>query len=119
MLCKFVCLWTAAAVATKAALARSGAFGLLRPVRLLTLRRRQAGIVRGLAGFGKPRLEFGNASFGRLKTLPQRPDQGVLLGVAQVVEVGKLRHFSLKIGSAVTTSSTFSGRSMRMRIVPW
>jgi hypothetical protein len=97
----------AAAFAAKAALARCNMFGLLRSVRLLTLRRRQAGIVRVFRGFGEPRLKFGDASLGRLKALPQRPDQGVFLGVTQVVEVGKLRHPSLRIDSAVTASSTF------------
>jgi hypothetical protein len=39
--------------------------------------------------------------------LPQRPDQGVLLGVAQVVEVGKLRHTAIAINPTVMVSSTF------------
>jgi hypothetical protein len=45
-----------------------------------------------LRRFAEPRFKFGNPPLGRLKALPQRPDQGVLLGVAQVVEVGKLGH---------------------------
>src|SRR5208282_6053010 len=97
----------ATAFAAQTAFARSGALGLLRPVRLLALRWRQAGIVRGFAGFGEPRLKLGNPPLGLLKALPQRPDQGVLLGVAQVVEVGKLGHPAFKIDSTVTASSTF------------
>ncbi len=82
---------TTPATATQAALARSGTLGFLRLVRLLTLRRRQTGIVRGFPRLGEPRFKLGNAPLGCLKALPQRADQGILLGVAQVVEVGKLR----------------------------
>jgi hypothetical protein len=103
----------ATACAAQAALARSGAPGLLQRGGLLALRWRQAGIVRGLAGFGEPRFKLGNAPLGRRKAQPQRPDQGVLLGVAQVVEVGKLGHLALRTDSAVTRSSSFSVRSMR------
>ncbi len=46
----------------------------------------------GFSRLGEPRFKLGNAPLGRLKALPQRADQGILLGVAQVVEVGKLRH---------------------------
>ena len=98
---------TAAAFSAKAALARSDTLGLLRLVRLLTLRRGKAGIVRGFAGFCGPRFKLGNAPLGRLKALPQRPDQGVFLGVAQVVEVGELGHPMVRIDSAVTASSIF------------
>ena len=63
--------------------------GFLRLVRFLTLRRRQTGIVWGFPRLGEPRFKLGNAPLGRLKALPQRADQGILLGVAQVVEVGK------------------------------
>jgi hypothetical protein len=59
--------------------------GFLRLVRLLTLRRRQTGIVRGF-----PRL--GDAPLGCLKALPKRADQGILPSVTQVVEVAKLGH---------------------------
>jgi hypothetical protein len=109
---------TAAAFAAEAASARSDALGLLRLIGLLTLRRRQAGIVRRLAGFGEPRFKFDNAPFGRLKALPQRPDQGVLLGVAQVVEVGRLRHVATETNMAVMVSSILSGQSMREQIIP-
>jgi hypothetical protein len=103
---------TAAAFANQTAFARSGAFGLLRPVRLLACRRRQAGIVRRPAGLGGSRFKLGNTPLGRLEALEQRPDQDVLLGVAQVVEVGKLGHPAVRIDSAVTASRTFSGGSM-------
>jgi hypothetical protein len=96
---------SATASAAQAALAWSDAFGFLRLIGLLTLRRRQAGIVRRLARFGKPRFKFGNAPFGRFKALPQRPDQGVFLGVAQVVEVGKLRHTPIATNPTVLMSS--------------
>ena len=79
-------------MATQAALAWSDTLGFLRLVRPLTLRRRQAGIVRGFTGLREPRLKIGNPRRQVLHLCPQRPDQGVLLGVAQVVEVGKLRH---------------------------
>src|SRR6185312_14094218 len=97
----------ATALAAQAALARSDAPGLLRLVGLLPLRWRQAGIVRGFTGFGKPRFKLDNTPLGRLKAPPQRPDQGVLLGVAQVVEVGKLRHAAIGIDSTMMVSSTF------------
>jgi hypothetical protein len=98
---------TAAAFAAQTAFARPGALGLLRPVRLLTFRRRQAGIVRRFAGLGEQRFKLGNMPLGRLKALAQRPDQGVLLGVAQVVEVELLGHPVVRIDSAVTVSGTF------------
>jgi hypothetical protein len=60
----------ATACAAQAALARSGTLGFLWLVRLLALRWRQAGIVRGFARLAEPRFKFGNAPFGRLKTLP-------------------------------------------------
>ena len=85
-------LSAAAARAPQAAFARSDTLGFLRLVRLLTLRRRQAGIVRGFRRFAEPCFKLGNPPLGRFKTLPQRPDQGILLGVTQVVEVGKLEH---------------------------
>jgi hypothetical protein len=72
-------------------LAWSGALGLLRLVRLLTHRWRQAGIV-GFRRPTKPRLKIGNPPFGRLKALPQRQGQGVLLGLAQGVKIRKLGH---------------------------
>jgi hypothetical protein len=81
-----------AAPATPAALAWSGTLGFLRLVQLLTLRRRQAGIVRSFPGITEPRFKIGNPPLRRLKPLAQRPDQGVFLGVAQVVEIGKLGH---------------------------
>src|SRR6185312_12422400 len=115
----------ATAFAAQAAAARSDALGLLRPVELLARRWRQAGIVRGFAGLGEPCLKFGNALLGRSKALPQRPDQGVFLGVAQGVKVGKLRHPAVRLDSAVTASSTFFqagrclGRSSRKMTPEW
>ena len=41
-------------------------------------------------------FEFRDVLFGRLKPLPQRLDQRVLLGVAQLAEVGKLGHPKLE-----------------------
>jgi hypothetical protein len=83
---------TTAAPPTQAALARPSTLGFLRLVRLLTLRRRQTGIVRGFPRLDEPRFKLNNAPLGRLKALPKRADQGILLSVAQVVEVGKLGH---------------------------
>jgi len=82
----------ATALATQAAFARSDALGFLRVVRLLTLRRRQAGIVRGLRRFVELSFEPRDPRRPALNLRPQLPDQGVFLGVAQVVEVGKLGH---------------------------
>ena len=77
--------------ATQAARARSNTLGLLRLVRFLPLRWRQAGIVRGLRG--SPSLASSAATRRQaLHLRPQRPDQHVLLGVAQAAEVGKLGH---------------------------
>jgi hypothetical protein len=73
-------------------LAWSGTLGSLRLIRLLTLRRRQAGIVRGFPRTIEPRFEIGNPPLRRLKPLVQRPDQSIFLSVAQVVEIEKLRH---------------------------
>jgi hypothetical protein len=99
--------WAANAFAAHAGLARSNTLGFLRLVRLLTLRRRQAGIVRGFTRLDEPRLKLGDALLGRLKALPQCPDQGVLFGVAQGVEVGKLGHGALRIEPDVIASSPF------------
>ena len=52
----------------------------------------QAGIVRCLRRFTEPCFKFGNPTLGCLKALPQRPNKGILLCVAQVAEVRKLRH---------------------------
>ena len=83
---------TATTFAAQAALAWSNTLACLGLVRLLTLRWRQAGIVRCLRRFTEPCFKFGNPPLGCLKALPQRPNKGILLCVAQVVEVGKLRH---------------------------
>lgn len=96
----------AAAFTAKAALARSDALGFLRLVPLLAPPRRQAGIFWGFARSGEPRFKFGNASLGHIK-LPQRPDQGVFLGVAQVEELGKLGHPTVRINSAATAQAPF------------
>jgi hypothetical protein len=64
----------------------------LRLVRLLTLRPQQAGTVWGFPGTIEPRFESGNPPLRRFNPLVQRPDQSIFLGVAQVVEIGKLRH---------------------------
>jgi hypothetical protein len=77
-----------ASFATKAALARPDAFGFLRLVRLLTLRWRQAGIVWGLRRLVELGFERRNPRRQALHLRPQAPDQGILLGVAQVAEVG-------------------------------
>jgi len=82
----------ATAFAAQAAVAWSTMLGLFRLVRLLTLRRRQARVGRSFPRLAEPRFKFSNPLLGRLKTPPECPDQSVLLGVAQAVEVGKLRH---------------------------
>ena len=82
----------ATAFAAQAALAWPNTLACLGLVRLLTLRWRQAGIVRCLRRFTEPCFKFGNPTLGRLKALPQRPNKGILSCVAQVAEVRKLRH---------------------------
>ena len=82
----------ATALATQAPFAWSGRLGLLRLVWLLTLGRRQAGVVRGLSGLTQRRFKIRDPCRQALHLRPQRPDQGVFFGVAQVVEVGKLGH---------------------------
>jgi hypothetical protein len=42
-----------------------------------------------------------------LCTLSQRPDQGMFLGVAQMVEVGKLQHALVGSGSTTIVSRNF------------
>ena len=74
--------------------------GFLRLVRFLTLRRRQTGIVRGFPWLGEPRFKLGNAPLGRLKALPESADQGILLSVAQVVEIGKRGHAPVPLGTS-------------------
>jgi len=49
-------------------------------------------MVRGFPRRAEPRFKFGNPSLGSFKTLPQRPDQSVRVGMAQVNEVAKLGH---------------------------
>ena len=84
--------WPATPFATQAAFARSGTPGFLRLVRLLTLRRRQAGIVRGFRRFVELCFKLRNPCRQVLHLRPQRVDQGVFLGVAQVVKVRKPEH---------------------------
>jgi hypothetical protein len=74
------------------ALARAVPPRLLYLVGLLSPRRRQAGIVRRLRRLGQLRLQLGDPTLCRLKPLPQRQDQRILLGVAQLAEVGQYGH---------------------------
>ena len=85
-----------AALATDAASAWSAARGLFRSVGLLPFRRRQVRIVRGFRRIAQLGFELGNPTLGRLKPMPQRKDQRILLGVAQSAEVGKLGHPKLE-----------------------
>ena len=78
----------AATLPTQATLAWAVALRLLRSVGLLSLRWRQARIVRCLRRLGELRLQLGDTTLCRLKPLPQRQDQRILLGVAQLTEVG-------------------------------
>jgi hypothetical protein len=88
--------WPAATLTTQTALARPAAFGLLRLIGLLPLRWWQAGIPGCLRRLAELGFEFRDALFGCLKSLPQRLDQRVLLGVAQLAEVGNLGHPKLE-----------------------
>jgi hypothetical protein len=90
---------TATPFATQATCAWSDTHGLLRLVRLVTLQACpcegggwQAGIVRCLRRFVELGFERRHPSRQALHLRPQRPDQSVLLGVAQVAEVGKPGH---------------------------
>jgi hypothetical protein len=85
-----------AALAAQTALAWAVSPGFLRLVGLLALRWRQARIVRRLRWLAEPGFKCRNPPLGRLKPLKQRQDQRVLLGVAQVAEVGKLGHPKLE-----------------------
>jgi hypothetical protein len=69
---------------------------LLRLVGLLSLRRRHAGIVRRLRWLGELRLQLVDPTLRRVKPLPQRQDQRILLGVAQLVEVRQCGHAKLE-----------------------
>jgi len=69
---------------------------LLRLVGLLSLRRRQAGIVRRLRRRGELRLQLGDPTLCRVKPLQQRQDQRILLGVAQLAQVGQYGHAKLE-----------------------
>ena len=84
--------WAAAALAAQAALARSDTLRFLRLVRLLPLRWRQAGIVRGLRRIAELCLEFRDPRHQRLDLRPKREDQRVLFSVAQIAEVRRLGH---------------------------
>ena len=96
--------WAAAALAAQAALARSDTLRFLRLVRLLPLRWRQAGIVRGLRRVAELCLEFRDPRHQRLNLRPKREDQGVLFSVAQIAEVRRLGHPLFKVNSTVTVS---------------
>jgi hypothetical protein len=80
----------------EAALPRAIPPRLLRLVGLLSLRRRQAGIVRRLRRLGELRLQLGDPTLCRVQPLPQRQDQRILLGVAQLAEVGQYAHAKLE-----------------------
>jgi hypothetical protein len=84
--------------AAQAALARAVSPGCLRLVGLRSLRRTQTGIVGGSRRFAEAGFKFRNPPLGRLKPLEQRSDQRVLLGVAQLAEVEKMRHPKLESG---------------------
>src|SRR4051812_3805678 len=76
---------SAAALAAEAAWARPRLPGPLRPVRLVALGRRQAGVARRLRRRVQPRLPLRHPR-------PQRQDQGVLLGLGEPAQVGRRRH---------------------------
>ena len=95
----------AAPSATETAMARALPFGLLRMVGLLPLRRRHAGIVRCLRRLAELGFEFRNPPLSHVKSLPERSDQRIFLGVAQIIEVGELRHPAFRIDSTVTVST--------------
>ena len=81
----------------QAALARPGALGLLRPVRLVPLGRRQAGVARRLRRLAQPRFQFRHPRRSRLLHLrPQGQDQGVLLGLGELGEIGRRDHPAVK-----------------------
>jgi hypothetical protein len=82
------CKPPAANLPTQATLAWAVALRLRRSVGLLSLRWWQARIIWCLPRLGEPRLQLGDTTFCRLKPLPQRQDQRILLGVAQLTEVG-------------------------------
>jgi hypothetical protein len=88
-------------LASQAAAERALPFGLLRLVGLLPLRRRHAGIVRCLRWLAEFGFEFLNSPFRHIKTLPQRSDQRILLGVAQKAEIGWRGHPAFRIASTV------------------
>src|SRR4051794_20219046 len=86
----------ATARSPQAALAWSRPLRLLVPLGLLARRRRQAGVVRRLRRNPKPGFQLRHARCQSLHLRPQRPDQGVLLIMQQVAEVGKLGHPQLE-----------------------
>jgi len=86
----------AATLPTDAALARAVARRLLRSVGLLSLRRWQARIVRCLWRLREPGFQRGDTTLCCFKPLPKRQDQRILLGVAQLAEVGQGGHAQLE-----------------------
>jgi hypothetical protein len=82
----------AATLAIQAAFTRPDPLGFLWLVRLLALRRRQARIVRGFWRLDEPGFEGCNPDRQALNMRPQSPAQGILFGMPQVVEIGKLGH---------------------------
>ena len=85
-----------AAVAAETALARPHPFGLLRPVRLLPLRRRHTGIARRLRRLAQLGFQRHNPLRQRPNLRPERKDQRVLLIMRQPTEIGKLGHPQLE-----------------------
>jgi len=87
----------------QAARARAVALALLWPVRLLTPRWRQAGVVRRLRRCPKPCFQLRSPCHQclglrgqHLNLRPQRPDQRVFLLVRQMAEIRELHHPSLE-----------------------
>jgi len=85
-----------ATLAAQTAAARATHFARRGVIGLLPLRWRQAGIVRRLRWLPELGFQLGEPLFGCGKALPEHQDQRVLLGIAQLAEVGQRGHPKLE-----------------------
>ena len=98
----------AAAFSSQATQARADPFAFLRSVGLLAFRWWGAGVIRGLRRIGRFGFKRLDARGQELNLRPERQDQGVLLGVAQVGEGRWRGYLTVRIESSVTLSRKMS-----------
>ena len=107
----------AAAFSSQATQARADPFAFLRSVGLLAFRWWGAGVIRGLRRIGRFGFKRLDARGQELNLRPERLDQGVLLGVAQVGEGRWRGYLAVRIESSATLSRKMSSSQRKSHAV--